>query len=294
MKCFYHNDSDGKCSAFWVSLSAGLKNPNQSNDFIVMDYHKPFPFELIEPDEQVYIVDFSIQPYEMDRLLEITKDVTWIDHHRTAIEKHKDYPHDLRGIRYDGVAACMLTYCYLHHMTDRGMGDIKPFDISCIRYAPYFTRLIADWDVWKFEYGDETRHFQVAFNSYDFSPGSDDWNMFLKRADSDGGLIAEGKIMMRYRDGWASKYCVSKGFEVEFEGYNCFALNLALCNSEYFKSVYKKGYDIFIPFSFDGTNWLYSLYSTTIDVSEIAKKYGGGGHRAASGFSSDRLLLVKK
>ena len=26
MKCFYHNDADGKCAGFWVGLSAGLNN----------------------------------------------------------------------------------------------------------------------------------------------------------------------------------------------------------------------------------------------------------------------------
>ena len=30
-------------------------------------------------------------------------------------------------------------------------------------------------------------------------------------------------------------------------------------------------YDIFISFAFNGDNWNYSLYSKTIDVSEIAK-----------------------
>lgn len=33
MKCFYHNDADGKCAGFWVHLSAGLTDPNMGQDF---------------------------------------------------------------------------------------------------------------------------------------------------------------------------------------------------------------------------------------------------------------------
>ena len=128
-----------------------------------MSYAKPFPMESIRKDEQIYIVDYSISPDEMRQLLKITKNVTWIDHHKTAIEKYKDFEYEIRGIRYDGIAGCMLTYCYIHHMTQRGTGDIKPFDLSMVKDAPRFTKLIADWDVWKFEYGDDTRHFITAF-----------------------------------------------------------------------------------------------------------------------------------
>jgi hypothetical protein len=111
-------------------------------------------------------------------------------------------------------------------MTSRGEGEIKPFDPSMMKDAPYFTKLIADWDTWKFEYGDDTRYFHTAFESYDFHPNSDSWNMFLTHNDDqieDGGLIEQGKIMTRYRDQWAKTYCESKGFETIFEGHKAFA-----------------------------------------------------------------------
>ena len=206
MKCFYHNDADGKCAGFWVELSAGLNNLEQPDEMIEMSYEKPFPMNTILPGEQIYIVDYSISPDEMRELLKITTDVTWIDHHKTAIEKYDGFEYDIRGVRYDGIAGCMLTYCYLHHMTDRGSGEIKPFDISMTKDAPLFTKLIADWDVWKFEFGDETRRFITAFNCYDFRPESEEWNRFLEcDCDYSGEslLIREGETMIKYRDGWA-------------------------------------------------------------------------------------------
>ena len=290
MKCFYHNDSDGKCAGYWVAASAKQTKPQHSAEFIPINYDNHFPFETILPGEQIFIVDFSIPPSDMDKLLAITKDVTFIDHHKSAIEQYKDYPHEIRGIRYDGIAGCMLTYCYLNKMTDRGLGDIKPFNVSMVVDAPLFTKLIADWDVWKFDFGDNTRYFQMAFHSYDFSPESTEWTKLLKNKNEEC-LINEGRIMHKYRNAWARSYCKSIGFEVEFEGYRCFAINLGLCNSEYFISVCDEGYDILVAFSYNGVNWKYSLYSCTVDVSKIAEKYAGGGHAGAAGFYNDKLLL---
>lgn len=37
MKCFYHNDMDGKCAGFWVHLSAGINDGYDTHDFIAID-----------------------------------------------------------------------------------------------------------------------------------------------------------------------------------------------------------------------------------------------------------------
>ena len=199
MKCFYHNDADGRCAGFWVHLNVGINDQYQDPSFIEMSYAKPFPMETIRKDEQIYIVDYSISTDEMRQLLKITENVTWIDHHKTAIDKYQDFEHEIRGVRYDGIAGCMLTYCYIHHMTQRGEGDIKQFDISMIKDAPMFTKLIADWDVWKFDYGDDTRHFITAFNAYNFEPASELWNRFLCFPDDEAfvcsDFIRDGIIM---------------------------------------------------------------------------------------------------
>jgi oligoribonuclease NrnB/cAMP/cGMP phosphodiesterase (DHH superfamily) len=290
MKCFYHNDADGRCAGFWVRDGVSGNDGYPERDFIEMSYSKPFPMNTVRKNEDVYIVDYSISPDEMRQLLDITENVTWIDHHKTAIEKYKDFEHEVRGVRYDGIAGCMLTFCYLYYMTNWGKGDIKAFDISMTEDAPRFTKLIADWDVWKFDYGDDTRDFITAFNAYDFEPTSKLWDRYFAFSDAMacGSLIQEGITMTIFRDGWAKEY-MKLGFETEFEGAKCFAVNLGHCNSDYFKSLPPGKYDVLMPFVFDGNQYTVSLYSTTIDVSEIAKKYGGGGHKGASGFQCKEL-----
>ena len=306
MKCFYHNDADGKCAGFWVAHTAVMENIETPTEFIEMSYEKPFPMDTIKPNERIYIVDYSISPDEMRKLLQITTDVTWIDHHKTAIEKYDGFEYDIRGLRYDGIAACMLTYCYLHHMTYCGVGNINPFDISMTKDAPVFTKLIADWDVWKFDYGDDTRKFITAFNSYDFRPDSKEWERFfvdgkvigpvvgwLYNGEGEDEMTVEGAAMIKYRDGWSKSYLERFGFETEFEGLKCFAVNLGNCNSEYFKALPEGKYDAFMPFAFNGEKWTVSMYSTTHDISGICKKHGGGGHAKAAGFTCMELPFKK-
>ena len=306
MRCFYHNDADGKCAGFWVAHTAVMENIETPTEFIEMSYEKPFPMDTIKPNERIYIVDYSISPDEMRKLLQITTDVTWIDHHKTAIEKYDGFEYGIRGLRYDGIAACMLTYCYLHHMTYCGVGNINPFDISMTKDAPVFTKLIADWDVWKFDYGDDTRKFITAFNSYDFRPDSKEWERFfvdgkvigpvvgwLYNGEGEDEMTVEGAAMIKYRDGWAKSYLERFGFETEFEGLKCFAVNLGNCNSEYFKSLPEGKYDAFMPFAFNGEKWTVSMYSTTHDISDICKKHGGGGHAKAAGFTCVELPFMK-
>lgn len=306
MKCFYHNDADGKCAGFWVAHSAVMENLETPIEFVEMSYEKPFPMDTIKPNERVYIVDYSISPDEMRKLLQITEDVTWIDHHKTAIEKYDGFDYGIRGLRYDGIAACMLTYCYLNHMTYCGIGIINPFNISMTKYAPAFTKLIADWDVWKFDYGESTRKFITAFDCYDFRPDSKEWERFfvdgkaigpvvgwLYNGEGEDEMTVEGAAMIKYRDSWAKSYLERFGFETEFEGLKCFAVNLGNCNSEYFKSLPEGKYDAFMPFAFNGEKWTVSMYSTTHDISDICKKHGGGGHAKAAGFTCVELPFMK-
>ena len=115
MKCMYHADFDGKLAAFWVHQLAP-KLDDYDEEYIMINYGMEFPFEKIKKDEQVFIVDYSIMPEEMEELLKITNNVTWIDHHISAIKRYDGFPHQIPGLRYDGIAGCMLTYCYFKHM----------------------------------------------------------------------------------------------------------------------------------------------------------------------------------
>lgn len=293
MKCFYHNDLDGRCAAFCVFSWVGIKpdeNGKMESEFIEINYNKRFPIEKIRRGEQVWIVDFSISPAEMNELLDITDDVTWIDHHKTAIEKYADFGREIRGVRKDGEAGCALTFKYMHWWTERGDGDINIDLENRDIPVPTFIQLTEDWDIWKFQYGEQTKRFHVGCEMEDTHPMSEFWWECLD-VEFVNRVAENGEIALRFRDRWAKNFMKSWSFPVSFEGHKCIAANIGSCNSEYFQSV-ENGYDILMPFVFDGKRWSVSLYSQTVDVGAIAKKYGGGGHVRAAGFQCDVLPFV--
>ena len=299
MKTYHHNDLDGYCAGFWVNLNVGIKANTEGKIHYKtspINYNQKFPFEEIEKNEQIWIVDFSLEPSDMLKLLEITQDITWIDHHKTAIEKYKDFPHEVRGIRKDGEAGCVLTFKYIHWWTQRGNGPINLNNERLDNPVPEFTKLIGDRDIWKFEFGDRTKYFYLGCQLYDWANlNSSFWKMpFVYEDEGIEKIIKEGIISEKYRDNFSKHYLQSLSFETIFESYNCLAMNMGLCSSEYFLDNDRK-YEILIPFVFDGKKWTVSLYTTKkeIDVSEIAKKYGGGGHKGAAGFVCKELPFKK-
>jgi uncharacterized protein len=82
---------------------------------------------------------------------------------------------------------------------------------------------------------------------------------------------------------------------MQWEGLNFLCINTARFNSLIFASrdVPDTGHDALMGFSFNGTSWLVSLYHarhrTDIDLSSIAIRNGGGGHKGACGFVCDKL-----
>jgi oligoribonuclease NrnB/cAMP/cGMP phosphodiesterase (DHH superfamily) len=102
--------------------------------------------------------------------------------------------------------------------------------------------------------------------------------------------LEAGKIALKYRDNYYAGLVKAWSFFVNFEGYKAIACNAGSVSSQLFDIV-EEEYDIMMPFVFNGKKWTVSLYTKkeNIDVSEIALKYGGGGHRKAAGFQCDTL-----
>jgi oligoribonuclease NrnB/cAMP/cGMP phosphodiesterase (DHH superfamily) len=313
MKCFYHDDLDGRCSAFLVHNFLGNISPvyedyvlfkhnkHSKEDFIKMNYDGNFPLDTIKEDELVFIVDYSISRGEMMDLLKKTKNVYWIDHHISAIEKFKNFPHAIKGLRVNGIAACVLTYMFFNmpFVNCPYMDDESIKEISVEEYVPQFIRLIGDRDAWEWRFGDQTKFFNLGIQMYETDPFSEIWIDLFKSESSllsppyskmIDGVCNTGVTISRYLDRNNEEYINSYGYESEFEGHKVFVCNRALCGSELFGDLFYQ-YDFVVTFVFNGHQYKYSLYSNSIDVSEIAKKYGGGGHMGASGFSSEKLLF---
>lgn len=270
MKCFYHTDMDGHCAGaivYRAFYGAGV--------FFPINYNQEFPFDKIEKDETVVIVDFSLQKEgDFDRLLEITPNVIWIDHHKTAIEKHAHLADNVIGVRRDGISGCELAWEFFFPT----------------KTMPRVVQLLGDYDIWAFKYGDDTNKLQAGIRLFDTKPESCEWDTWLKPGYQPTEEIKSGEIALKYRDNYYAGLISAWSFFTEFEGYKVVACNAGSVSSQMFDTV-KEDYDIMMPFVFDGKRWTVSLYTKKkdIDVSELAKRYGGGGHKQAAGFQCDTL-----
>ena len=273
MRTYHHNDLDGRCAAAVVFSVA-----DKTMKFIELDYHNEVDIDAIKKNEKIIIVDFSFKPEVMEKILEKTKDITWIDHHKTADEYVYSQPIEgLRITENKKFAACELTWMYYY----------QNFPL------PEAVKLIGDRDKWAWNYGEKTLLFNLGMEIYPQDPTDANWGKLLH---NDIALIDEisnaGKTCVRYRDAVCLDYRNAYGFEALFEGRKCYAQGLYMFGSEAFGDKINT-YPICISFEFTGDKWIVGLYSTTIDVGEIAKKYGGGGHKGASGFVTQSLPFQK-
>lgn len=283
--CYYHKiDLDGKCSA------AIVRRKYPDCELIGVDYPDRPDFDKINEGDAVFVVDFSFEPHDMQALMDYSDgNVCWIDHHKSAIQKIEaqclpesniKLTQVIAGKREIGKAGCELTWEYL--FPDEPM--------------PEAVRLLGRYDVW--DHADEdVLLFQYGMKQLIWNPDFNLWESLLitpspvliQKIKQDGSPISLYDLRQ------TEDYAREMAFPVEFEGHKAWAINKALSNSQIFETL--EGSDerpLWILFSFRDGVWKYSLRlasGSVIDVSEIALKYGGGGHADAAGFKSDKYLL---
>lgn len=274
MKCFYHNaDFDGKCSA------AIVRYANPSTELIGINYGDEFPWEIIQKDERVYMVDFSLQPFsDMVRLNEMC-DLFWIDHHKTAIDDEKKSGVKIDGLRRIGIGACALVWEFLFNT-----------------FIPDGVRLLAEYDVWNHT-NPETLPFQYGLRLANPEPNDDVWFDLFDNYPSISMVINTGKTIIEYETSQNKIQASVKSFDLEFDGLKFIAMNHGPANSQVFSSVWDpEKYDAMMLFYIRRGIWKVSLYTEKegVDVSEVAKRWGGGGHKQAAGFQVDDINKLLK
>lgn len=271
--CIYHRvDLDGYCSA------AIWKKIHHDGQLIGMNYGDEISWDqLIGHD--VTLVDFCFQPWsEMERLIEVANRVTWIDHHKSAIESWKESGCEfINGLRNTEKAACELTWEFY-------IDDTPPRGIF----------LLGDYDCWRHS-DPETMPYQMGMRlrNMDLVSNPDCWHtwnqVFDQNQDFHEKIVIEGETILKYQEQQNARSAKAIWFPVEFDGRRWMAVNQGGINSKFWDAVWDESYDGMLGFVRSRKHWTVSLYSTTVDCSEIAKRHGGGGHKGASGFQCQEL-----
>ena len=293
MKVFYHNDTDGRCAGavIYHYINSFTEVILVESNFFEMEYSKPFPLDIVKPNETVYILDFHVQDDDEFRQLQrITKNIILIDHHKTTLQHREEHPE-----LYENLKLCVLDVnhsgCWLtwEYVTD----DYLVMTGNDWPEVPMAIKLIDDMDRWVWQYPG-TKGFTVGLKLYPHQPWDEVWTeLFGKHQWSLISRIAvDGETCAKFDDMVMNDYCNKYGWETEFEGHKAFAQGQYRGGSTAFGKRITE-YPLCLSYEFLGDKWIVGLYSETIDVSEIAAKYGGGGHKGASGFVCRELPFRK-
>lgn len=260
------------------------------------DYGDPKIPVPIEGD--IYILDLSPDALDVpygELLPAIRERMVWIDHHKSAIIKWEDqFPQTrLPGYRIDGVSACRLAWQWFTRRSHHYDGVPLPSKLDFIDRKvsePEGVRLAGEYDVWDHRDGEADVAFQFGLDSQE----SLDWEKLLGIGDYDKAYVRSV-----VQDGWTSMRCYSKreadimrtrSFVSSWHGLTFLVLNTARCTSKTFAAldVPETGHDALMGLYYTGKEWSVSMYHANhrrdIDLSQIAAKFGGGGHRGACGF----------
>ena len=273
---------------------------------------------IVIPDGRIYVLDLPV-----DRVFGfkyVPENVTqngpqqpagliWIDHHKSSIETH---PKSIAGYRIDGVAACRLAWQWFSKFpsqediydTDNFLPSKQEF-IDRKVSEPLAVRLAGEYDIWD-KRDPRAELFQHGLRSREMTP--DIWETILGNVTENSitvDALLEGGKSLQYAQTKQNESIIKElGFTFQWEGITFLACNHARYNSFLFTVGLKPEHDACFGFKFTGhcaggkpfMQWSISLYHAPgkehHDLSKIAVKYGGGGHRGACGFQTDKLPFL--
>lgn len=254
----------------------------------------PFPLE-----GEVYILDLSPECIDYVELIPDPqwRRICWIDHHKTSIEK---WSSTIPGYRIDGVAACRLAWQWFYDPNGEGKPWAQKHNfVNREVLEPLAVRLAGEYDIWDHR-GDGDLELQFGLRCVEPLP----WNDLLTPAgigqdQTVNHLLNLGKTAMAYANHIDADLVKYLSFQVAWEGLHFLCLNTARCNPNTFAALDKPEtrHDALLAFYFQGKQWIVSMYHAAhnkeLDLSAIAKKYGGGGHKGACGFQCNRLFFLE-
>jgi hypothetical protein len=290
MMIYHANCADGFGAAFAAWLKWG-----DAVEYVPCSYGQEPPEVL---GKHVLIGDFSFKRAGIDAMLQGAASVMIIDHHESAevelapFRFHESSPgavsaSDLNGMLRDLAELDRPPCIALFDMNRSGARMVWDFCFPG-EDAPILIKLIEDRDLWRFTM-EETKPFGVWLRCEPMTFQSWDNIMRLLTNNADAQRIYnEAWAMQRFFDqkvaeiGRLARRGMIDGHEVP----------LCNCPPMFASEVghWLLDENPFAPFvacySDQGKSRGYSLRSRDdrLNVSEIARKYGGGGHRNAAGF----------
>ncbi len=252
----------GACSDGFGAAWSAWKALGDEAEYIPVTYGTPVP-ELKEGSD-VVMIDFA---YSRDIMVEIQKNARTLlvlDHHKTAQKEIGD----LRFSYFDmDKSGATLAWEHFHPNES----------------TPDFLRYVEDKDLWRFKLP-HSREINLAIQSYPMK--FEVWSGFAN-ANALEQLRKDGVTLTRFMEQLVDQ-SVGQASIQEIGGYYVPVVNTTAFPSEVGHALCKaypnRPFSAYYFDRKDGTrHWGFRSVGE-FDVSEVAKKLGGGGHRNSAGF----------
>jgi uncharacterized protein len=264
--CIYHGNCNDGFGAAWAVRHALGDDVN-----FFKGIHQQSPPDVDGLD--IILVDFSYKKNVLEEMLKTAASITILDHHISA---EKDLADLLKTKKIDGVfdiskSGAMLAWEWFNPG----------------KQAPKLIEHIQDRDLWQFKL-EGTNEILAAVSSYPFDFA--EWDKFM--------ACSNDELEMLKRDGQAIERKLHKDIKeliatgvrrMTIGGYDVPVLNAP---SAYVSDA-GNVMSVNEPFAAcywdhpDGRSFSLRSSETGINVSEVARQYGGGGHIKAAGFTVD-------
>jgi len=289
--CLYHFPCDDGFAAAWVVRRRWL-----DVTLCGTNYGQPFPLDLNEIDgKNILIADFSYKPDTLSELATRAKSIVILDHHKSAYEDlfDVDQMHNGNFERaqrlFDRMSGPMGNVLAEFDMERSGASLAWSFCFPG-RAAPKLIRHIEDRDLWRFNLED-TRALSLMLRSYPYDFNI--WDDLMRAFDDIGGdrkfVLAEAHAIERFYDQKIADMVPTatlktigrwEGVPVAHAPY-AFASDLA---HELLKEHPDAPFAAVVVDAYGGRTYSLRSEDSREDVSEVAREFGGGGHRNAAGF----------
>lgn len=291
------------CPDGFASALAAWQYYGDDAQYLPVTYGQPPPD--IPPDHHVLIVDFS---YPAEVLLALRQahvalgsTVTVLDHHASA---QRDLETMTRArlagltILFDmAESGATLTWKWLQTRGAVPEPSHQPDVWAAVEDAmPRFYAYIRDRDLWQWALP-FSKEVSLALQTQERT--WDSWEAFLVALDDDQGfatIVAEGTAIRRYSEQLVREQA-NRAVVAQIGGYPVPIVNATTLFSEvgdYLCTTQDIPFCAYYYLRSDGKVQWGLRGHDRVDLSMVAKGYGGGGHRNAAGFvtSQDTLLSI--
>ncbi len=254
----------GRCPDGFGGAYAAWKKYGDTAEYIPAQYGKPSPEHM--DGRQLFFVDFCYGKEQMDQLASVASSLTVLDHHEGVRDVATTFP----GVFDSDRSGATIAWNYFHPDTP----------------IPKLVAHLEDYDLFRFALLDtKAVNAYLSLEPYDFERW-DEIARMLEDSSARTEILERGRIYAEHSDKLIEHLAANADL-VEFEGYTVYFTGTGVqAFTDFVGNLLARKHPPFALVARPSANGLsVSMRGDgSVDVAEIARRFGGNGHPSAAAF----------